>query len=81
LKKNGIWVENEDVLVDYVAEYITNYLHDTLKDIIEEPTDFEQYSDVMFQTNTLKSFQNIFNQRTKIFEDFLVKYKKTVKND
>ena len=71
-EENGIWIQEEIKLVDFVAEFIQNWLEDNISeklyqnglDTSSEFSDFKK-----FEKNVIKLFSDYFSKRTQGFQE------------
>lgn len=71
-EENGIWIQEEIKLVDFVAEFIQNWLEDNISeklyqnglDTSSEFSDFEK-----FEKNVIELFSDYFSKRTQGFQE------------
>ena len=71
-EENGIWIQDEIKLVDFIADYIQNWLEDNISeklyenglDTSSEFSDFEK-----FEKNVIELFSDYFSKRTQGFQE------------
>jgi hypothetical protein len=71
-EENGIWIQEEIKLVDFVAEFIQNWLEDNISeklyqnglDTSSEFSDFQK-----FEKNVIELFSDYFSKRTQGFQE------------
>jgi hypothetical protein len=74
---NGIWINNQNMLIDVIADYIQNWLEDninpelytTMEKTVEPYTNKEN-----FETGTIKVFDDWLKTRLESFEEQLNKF-------
>ena len=64
-ENNGIWINNQNILVDVIADYVQNWLEDNINT--------ELYSEMQKTMESLKSEEDFKNNVTQIFDDMITK--------
>jgi hypothetical protein len=75
-ENNGIWITDQTLLADIIADYIQNWLEDNIKpEIFEEmKTTSDNFSDKLkFESTVVSLFEGYFNTRANSFEEQLSK--------
>jgi hypothetical protein len=76
-ENNGIWINNQNMFVDVVADFIQNWLEDNINPIIFDEMDktISEFSDkTKFESNVNNLFEDMINTRLESFEDQLSKF-------
>jgi len=69
---NGIWISDETILIDIIADFIQNWLEDNIKPELYEnmKKTVERYSDKSkFEKSVLSQFEDYLNYRAESFEN------------
>ena len=69
---NGIWINDETILMDVVADYIQNWLEDNIKPDLYENMEktVKKYSDKQkFESSVIKQFDDYITVRAEAFEN------------
>jgi glycosyltransferase involved in cell wall biosynthesis len=75
-ENNGIWITDQTLLADIIADYIQNWLEDNIKpEIFEEmKTTSDNFSDKLkFESTVVSLFEGYLNTRANSFEEQLSK--------
>jgi hypothetical protein len=73
---NGIWISDQTLMTDIIADFIQNWLEDNIKpEIFEEmKKTVERYSDKQkFESSVISLFENYLNTRADAFEQQITK--------
>jgi hypothetical protein len=76
-ENNGIWINNQNMFVDVIADFIQNWLEDNINPIIFEEMEktISEFSDKSkFESDVVDLFENMINTRLSSFEDQLSKF-------
>jgi len=76
-ENNGIWINNQNMFVDVIADFIQNWLEDNISPIIFEEMEktILKFSDKSkFELDVVNLFNNMINTRLESFEDQLSKF-------
>jgi hypothetical protein len=82
-ENNGIWTNNTNQIVDYIANFIQNWLEDNISDVLydEMGKTTEKYRDIEKHENEIVDlFGKYFKMRSDNFEDQLEKIKLNLEN-
>jgi hypothetical protein len=82
-ENNGIWTNNTNEIVDYIANFTQNWLEDNISDDLYEEikNTSDKFKDVeKFEDGVIKLFEKYFETRQSIFEEQLEKIKLNVEN-
>jgi hypothetical protein len=74
--ENGVWVNNENDMVDVVANFVQNWLEDNISEKLYEnmlSTSNEFKNKSKFESSVLDLFNDIFNSRAEAFQEQLDK--------
>jgi hypothetical protein len=74
--ENGVWVNNENDMVDVVANFVQNWLEDNISEKLYENmlnTSNEFRNKSKFESSVLDLFNEIFNSRAEAFQEQLDK--------
>ncbi len=74
--ENGVWVNNENDMVDVVANFVQNWLEDNISEKLYEnmlSTSNEFKNKSKFESSVLDLFSDIFNSRAEAFQEQLDK--------
>jgi hypothetical protein len=74
--ENGVWVNNENDIVDVVANFVQNWLEDNISEKLYEnmlTTSNEFKNKSKFESSVLDLFNDIFNSRAEAFQEQLDK--------
>lgn len=74
--ENGVWVNNENDMVDVVANFVQNWLEDNISEKLYEnmlSTSNEFKNKLKFESSVLDLFNDIFNSRAEAFQEQLDK--------
>jgi len=69
---NGIWISDETILIDVIADFIQNWLEDNIKPELYENMSktVERYSDKSkFEKSVIQQFEDYLNYRAESFEN------------
>ena len=75
-EENGIWTNNQNEIVDIIANFVQNWLEDNISESLYEnmTKTSDQYKDKSkFETQVLNLFNEVFNSRAEAFQDQLDK--------
>ena len=75
-EENGIWTNNQNEIVDVIANFVQNWLEDNISESLYEnmTKTSDQYKDKSkFETQVLNLFNEVFNSRAEAFQDQLDK--------
>ena len=75
-EENGIWIQDEIKLVDFVADFVQNWLEDNVSETLYQNAfkTAEKYSDVTkFENTVILSFESYFKTMKETFEEELNK--------
>ena len=76
-ESNGLWIGEENKIVDYTADFISNWIEDNiipeLYESMDETISKHLSTKEAFEDNASKLFQNYFSVRYEAFEDQLKK--------
>ena len=75
-EENGIWTNNQNDIVDVIANFVQNWLEDNISESLYEnmTKTSDQYKDKSkFETQVLNLFNEVFNSRAEAFQDQLDK--------
>jgi hypothetical protein len=75
-EENGIWIQDEIKLVDFVADFVQNWLEDNVSETLYQNAfkTAERYSNVTkFENTVISSFESYFNIMKETFEEELNK--------
>jgi glycosyltransferase involved in cell wall biosynthesis len=64
-ENNGIWINNQNILVDVIADYVQNWLEDNINS--------ELYSEMEKTIESLKTEESFNNNVTEIFDKMITK--------
>jgi hypothetical protein len=76
-ENNGIWINNQNMFVDVVADYVQNWLEDNINPIIfdEMEKTISEFSDkTKFESDVTELFEKMINTRLVSFEEQLSKF-------
>jgi hypothetical protein len=76
-ENNGIWINNQNMIVDVVADFIQNWLEDNISPVVfeeMEKTISEISNEYKFESDVVTLFNNIINTRLTSFEEQLSKF-------
>jgi len=82
-ENNGIWTNNTNDIVDYIANFTQNWLEDNIADNLYEEikNTSDKFKDIeKFEGEVVKLFEKYFETRLEIFEEQLEKIKLNVEN-
>jgi hypothetical protein len=71
-EENGIWIQEEIKLVDFVAEFIQNWLEDNISEKLYDNSQetSSKFSDFeKFEKNVIVLFSDYFSKRTQGFQE------------
>ncbi len=74
--ENGVWINNENDMVDVVANFVQNWLEDNISEKLYEnmlSTSNEIKNKSKFESSVLDLFNDIFNSRAEAFQEQLDK--------
>ena len=74
--ENGVWINNENDMVDVVANFVQNWLEDNISEKLYEnmlSTSNEFKNKSKFESSVLDLFNDIFNSRAEAFQEQLDK--------
>lgn len=74
---NGIWINNQNMVVDVIADFLQNWLEDNISPTlyVEMEKTIEQYSSVeKFDNDVVNLFDKMINTRLESFESQLIKF-------
>jgi glycosyltransferase involved in cell wall biosynthesis len=73
---NGIWITDQNLIVDVIADFIQNWLEDNIKPVVYEEMKktVERYSDKQkFESSVVTLFEGYLNTRAEAFEQQITK--------
>ena len=76
-ENNGIWINNQNMIVDVVADFIQNWLEDNISPVVFEEMEktMSEISDKSkFESDVVTLFNNMINTRLTSFEEQLSKF-------
>jgi hypothetical protein len=76
-ENNGIWINNQNMVVDVIADFLQNWLEDNISPTLYEEMEktIEQYSSVeKFDNDVVNLFDKMINTRLESFESQLIKF-------
>jgi hypothetical protein len=76
-EENGIWINNQNMIVDVVADFIQNWLEDNISPVVfeeMEKTISEISNEYKFESDVVTLFNNMINTRLTSFEEQLSKF-------
>jgi len=76
-ENNGIWINNQNMIVDVVADFIQNWLEDNISPVVfeeMEKTISEISNEYKFESDVVTLFNNMINTRLTSFEEQLSKF-------
>jgi glycosyltransferase involved in cell wall biosynthesis len=76
-ENNGIWINNQNMFVDVVADFIQNWLEDNISPVVFEEMEktISEFSDKSkFELDVVNLFNNMINTRLTSFEEQLSKF-------
>lgn len=80
-ENNGIWVENQLMIVNAIGEYVQNWLEDNISETVYNAmreTVASLDTVTVFEENTIKYFEKIINNKRAMFEASLNKLTETI---
>jgi len=75
-ENNGIWINNQNILVDVIADYIQNWLEDNISPelfVEMENTSNSLITNEKFSENVIELFDKMITTRLNSFEEQLNK--------
>lgn len=75
---NGIWVKENDKMIDYIADFIQNWIEDNISEKLYQSgiETSEKYKDItQFESNVVSLFNNYVNSRKSYFSQQINKFK------